>query len=59
MKNPIVRRTLFENELTQKQAAERLGMTRESFNRKLREEMPISEQRAIVEKLLSREENDR
>ncbi len=48
MKNPIISRFLFENELKQWQAADLLGIKPESLCRKLRYELPEEEQEKIV-----------
>ena len=46
--NLIVRRTIEKHGMYQWQAAEKCGMTEDGFSRKLRHELPISEQERIV-----------
>lgn len=51
MKNRIIKRALFENDLKQHELAKVLGMHEASLSRKLREDLPEAEQLEIVGKL--------
>ena len=48
MTNFIIRKKLFESGVPQWKLAKRLGITAETFSRRLREELPKKEQKKMV-----------
>lgn len=56
MKNEIISKFLFENELKQWQAADLLGMRADSLSRKMRYEIPVEEQKQIVARIKEAQE---